>query len=170
MKLANEEQHEQFKKDLVNSYPSVRAVKRWLVFCGYEVVMPGNTIADKHADWADHSDPGDLYVRKKPEITEWARVEVKRIGPNFTCLSDWPFPNRFIVEDVRRYDSKDPEPMFFIVCSHDLTHAAVVKTETAPLWRKEFLRDNNKNYDKKWYYTIHPTKVEFFELPGEKEL
>jgi len=120
--------HAQFQVKLARSQVSVERMATWFRDRGDHVWIPPHTIAPTHAEWADHSDGGDLFVNGE-------LYEIKRLSVEFTDADDWPFPS-FIVDDAGTYDRKDREPRYYYVLNESMTHAGIVDMPNVRGWRK----------------------------------
>jgi hypothetical protein len=118
--------HSLFLKFLDESHAAVWRVAGWLKERGFPVVVMPITKAKTRSEWQDHSDSGDLYIQQ--------RVEVKRLTANFTGQHDWPFGDKFIVCSRHSFDRAKPKPYAYVILNSDMTHAAIVKTDTRDKW------------------------------------
>jgi hypothetical protein len=124
---------------------------------GYRVTVLPSTRAEKHKDWADHSDDGDLEIAM--------RIEVKHLSMEFTCDLDWPF-RKFIVCSKHSYDSAPHKPLSYYYVNKSMTHAAVVKPrDCREHWVVETTqikaRPDNPTTN---YVLLDVGKVHFFKL------
>lgn len=139
-----EKNHEKFLEHLKTSDEAIWLVARWLRSKGKCVMIPPYTAAKKASQWKDHVDGGDLYIvdfDKNGKIT-MKRLEVKKLGVNFTSAYDWPFRNKFIVCAKHSYDSADPKPEGYIIVSNDKNYFAFVPTTTKNDWYVEQRNDS----------------------------
>lgn len=93
------------------------------------------------------------------------RVEVKHLNHDFTCHSDWPFGEKFIVCACHTWDSSKPKPFIFIYLNKAMTHVAVVLGSSHARW---YIEENEPGqYDgvKHKCYYASMDDVEFFRLP-----
>jgi len=120
---------QRFVKHLHDSREGVVSAANWLNSLGYSVTMPPSTVSDSYENRMDHVDNGDLYINM--------RVEVKRLGIEFTSKEDWKFGDKFIVCAKHSFDNAKPKPYAYIIQSLNLTHIAVVNSSTCKQKRKD---------------------------------
>jgi len=125
---------QRFVKHLHDSREGVVSAANWLNSLGYSVTMPPSTVSDSYENRMDHVDNGDLYINM--------RVEVKRLGIEFTSKEDWKFGDKFIVCAKHSFDNAKPKPYAYIIQSLDLTHIAVVNSSTCKQWYSEKRKDS----------------------------
>ena len=93
--------HDRFLEHLRDSQEAKVAVARWINSQGHAVTVCPDFEAPDASQHAECADQGDLYVSQ--------RVEVKRLGRNFTGRDDWPF-REFIVCEKKSWDRARPKP------------------------------------------------------------
>lgn len=143
--------HERFKKHLKAS-----EVARWVTAIklgemGYDVLVPAQTVADTHEEWKRHADKGDLLISGNG-LSEWKRVEVKRLKVNFTGESDWPFGSKFIVCAKHSFDLADKKPWFYVIWSNDWKGVAFVYGKDKDRWYVETRMDGRYDEVEQEYY------------------
>lgn len=117
--------HNRFLEHLQSSDEAVWHVAKWLSSRGYSVSVPSSTKAKERGQWKQHADNGDLFIVQ--------RVEVKRLRIDFTSRDDWPF-SEFIVCARHAFDNANPKPYFYVILSHSMKHAALVKADSHRRW------------------------------------
>lgn len=157
------ENHEKFLSLLEGSAASVWRVAYWLWGKGYEVRIMPVSKAPTAADWKQHSDSGDLFVRMAP-IDDWMRTEVKHRQLNFTNREDFKMPDMFVCSK-HSYDRANPKPYAYVVLNKAMTHAAIIATETCDHWTTREVADSNfKNGYRQVKYCCPTEKIHFIEL------
>ena len=99
---------DRFIKHLDESEVGVLSAAKWLRSFGYSVTIPPTTKAKSYEDRLDHQDDGDLYINM--------RIEVKRLGINFTSKDDWKFGSKFIVCAQHSFDRAKPNSLKEFPC------------------------------------------------------
>jgi hypothetical protein len=125
---------QRFVKHLSESHEGVISAANWLNSLGYSVTIPPSTVSDSYENRMKHVDKGDLYINM--------RVEVKRLGIEFTSRADWKFGDKFIVCAKHSFDNASPKPYAYIIQSADLKHIAVVHSSTCKQWYSEKRKDS----------------------------
>jgi len=132
--------HEQSQGDTVflqgldKSRESVWITAKWLNGLGYPVTVNVAPVRDKHKNWKNYADHGDIEISQ--------RVEVKHLTVPFTNKQDWPFKDKFIVCAKHSYDFAIPKPYMYIIVDDDYSHVAVVRSDSKPHWYVENKRDS----------------------------
>ena len=101
---------------------------------GYPVSIPPTFVAPSHEEREEYADDGDLYVGQ--------RVEVKRLGVEFTGRADWPFGSKFIVCAKHSFDRAKPKPYRYYYLNKSETHAAIVMGSSHKSWYCETKKDS----------------------------
>ena len=101
---------------------------------GYPVSVPPTFVAPSHEEWEEYADDGDLYVGQ--------RVEVKKLGVEFTGRADWPFGSKFIVCAKHSFDRAKPKPYRYYYLNKSETHAAIVMGSSHKSWYCETKKDS----------------------------
>lgn len=132
--------HERFIEHLKESRAAVWYVAYWLnVVKEFPVAIPATKIAKAHSEWMINKDDGDLHIVRK-ESSEWARIEVKEMGFNFTGPQDYKYP-RILVCAQHMWDGARLKPYCFIHLSHDWNHAALIFGNTFDNWGTKLVTD-----------------------------
>lgn len=148
--------HQKFLEHLDASDGAVWIVAKLLHKRGYTVEVPAVSRAEKHEDWKDHADSGDLYITNSRLGIVRQRVEVKRLSVNFSSKTDWPFATKFIVCAKHAYDRAIPKPYAYIILASEKKHAACVFSSESTDWYVESRTD--ARYDP-------PVTQEFYFAP-----
>ena len=138
------DQHRRFLERLAASSEAVFAVAKWLNRQGKTVQIPHISFAPTAADADLHVDDGDLFV------IERKRVEVKRLGVDFTGRDDWPFKEAF-VSNKAAVDRSFENVSAWIFVSSDLLHAAVVTPSTREHWYLKKTMAKNTGNEEEFY-------------------
>ncbi len=137
--------YKKFVKHLEDSQESVHHVNNWLKSLGYNAKVNDYTVTDKHENWKDHADNGDITLEVK--------VEVKRMSFNFTNINDYKYKNT-IVCAKHSFDRANPKPLMYVILSKDMEHAAIIKSDTHQDWYVEEKQDKRyDNYFQSFYFT-----------------
>jgi hypothetical protein len=138
--------HQKFLSHLDNSSSAVWLVAEMLNGRGYDVSIPPNTRAERHSDWQNHADSGDIYIRQ--------RIEVKQLGVAFTCAEDWPFRDKFIVCAKHAFDRATPKPYAYIIVSKCGGHAASVFSSNSASWTVDTRVDSRyEGVEQEFYFS-----------------
>lgn len=129
-----ESDHAKFIKHLEESEEAVWSVAQWLQGKGYLVSVAPMSKSKNGKEMKDHVDNGDLFINQ--------RVEVKRLGVNFTNADDWPFGDKFIVCGKNAFDRAIPKPYAYIILSNDKKRAAIVMADSSSNWTVEKRKDS----------------------------
>jgi hypothetical protein len=120
---------ERYTRDLLASLPAVLAVAGHIVLSGVDVTIHGMRFAGRKDDKIDFVDPGDIKTARG-----W--IDVKhRMNLDFTCREDYPFKTIYCGQ-WRPHDEGEI-PYRTIVCNKPLTHFALIKRSSRPLWLRE---------------------------------
>lgn len=152
------ENHKKFLEHLEESVVGVFHTAKMFIGNGFDVWISGIKKASYHGEWSKYADGGDVYVTKKDGT--WARIEIKRLGVEFTDALDWPFRNKFIVCAKHSWDKANPKPTMYIIWSKSLINFALVKTYQFPEWYVE------SRYDSR--YKGEESQQEFYFCPIER--
>jgi hypothetical protein len=170
--------HRKVQQRFIDSCPSVWWIVIWLNSIGRDVAMHGLKVAPTRDDWPQFSDHGDFYLGKRERVlcTEcgqprrW-RSEVKRlIGSTFTGAHDWPWRDandqaKIMVTSVKSWDRKDPKPELTFITNDDITHVAIIPTDTFSQWYRERKADRQYSGNRKhWYWFVPPELVTFQKI------
>ena len=151
--------HLTFLKHLDQSHEAVWRVANWINKKGYFVTVPPTTKGETHQEWEEHADNGDLLISKtlggQPR-----RVEVKRLGINFTGPKDWPYKN-FIVCAAHAWDRANPEPYAVVVLSNDMKHGGTIRAITKDKWYIEKKKDSRYINHTQDFYVIDLDHVDW---------
>jgi hypothetical protein len=147
---------DRFIKHLDESEVGGLSAAKWLRSFGYSVTIPPTTKAKSYEDRLDHQDDGDLYINM--------RIEVKRLGINFTSKDDWKFGSKFIVCAQHSFDRAKPKPYGYIIQSADLNNIAVVHSSTSKDWYVEERRDSRYENVVQKFYLCPIDLVKFFAV------
>jgi hypothetical protein len=153
--------HQDFIETLNMSDDAVWEVARVFRELGYTVTRHPSTVAERKEEWKEHSDGGDLFVEQK--------IEVKRLGVNFTGQSDWPFGRYFIVDSKDSFNRKQPKPYAYVILSNDNNYIAAVFVSTKQFWSVEVRSDKRRGRVDKEYYFCPISMVHFFKNPRTKK-
>jgi hypothetical protein len=127
------ESHARFLAALRRSQPCVERVAAWLRSRGHEVAVNPISYAPTWAQFAVHSDHGDITLAGRQ------RIVVKHTGVLFTGRHDYPYPD-VLIEKKSQYDRKRPEPHAYFLVNQPMTHVAIVLCETRPSWIVRMVR------------------------------
>lgn len=164
----DESKHKGFLQRLDRSWDAVFVVIRWFCSRGYTVVLPQSTKAEHRKDWSEHSDDGDMYVRKDGPRSEFQRIEVKRLSRDFSGRKSFPF-NNFIVDSVHLYNRKKPRPDAYFVLSKNMECLCIlqISDESKDNWVVDDRLDRNTN-EMKQFYVAQLSDVKFYNLRGDQ--
>ena len=147
---------QRFKNHLEESHNSVWMIADRLAGKGHTVtVNPPNYIKCRE-NWDDFSDRGDLYIQ--------LRVEVKKLGVDFTNRSNWPFGQKFIVCAKHSFDGANPKPHCYYILNNKKTHAALVMSDTSKSWYTEKRTDRRYEDMTQDFYLCPINLVKFISL------
>jgi hypothetical protein len=127
---------------------------------GHSVTIPPNSKAESHSEWKKHTDNGDLYINQ--------RIEVKRLGVNFSNRLDWPFRERFIVCAKHSYDLSVPKPYAYVILNKNCTNAAIVLASDSDKWFVESRKDSRYESVEQEFYFCPMDYVRFIVLSRDK--
>jgi len=148
--------NERFKKHLAKSHGPVWKVANYISSMGYPVNIPPTFVAPSHEEWKEYADDGDLYVGQ--------RVEVKKLGVDFTGRRDWPFGSKFIVCAKHSFERAKPKPYRYYYLNKNETHAAVVMGSSHKSWYCETKKDSRYEDMVQSFYMSPMNLVKFVEL------
>ncbi len=156
-----ESTHPAFLLGLEESQKAVWLMASWLSRQGFSVRIPhAPLLTPTHADWRDYSDQGDLELG--------LRIEVKRLGCEFTCAEDWPFKN-FIVCSRHSWDMANPRASRFYYLNKQMTHAAIIRpASSSDLWRVETIKAGNHADKLEEFYVCDVSCASFFSLADDR--
>jgi hypothetical protein len=100
---------------------------------GFAVDMPALEVRTNYADRHRFKNQADLFVQGR-------RVEVKAIPARFTGPHDWPFGAVF-VDEVKKFDSKDPKPVAYIMVSQETGGMVCLKADPRHFEIRRGVRD-----------------------------
>ena len=120
---------QRFKNHLEESHNAVWMIADRLAGKGHTVTVNPTNYIKCRENWDDFSDRGDLYIQ--------LRVEVKKLGVDFTNRSNWPFGQKFIVCAKHSFDGANPKPHCYYILNNKKTHAALVMSDTSKSWYTE---------------------------------
>lgn len=138
------QQHERFLMRLRASSDAVLRVAAWLHRLGKTVEVTALTYAPTAADAAKHIDNGDLFVVRREA------VEVKRLGVSFTSREDWPFREAFVANRAS-VERNEGRVMAYISLNKDMTHAAVIDSNTREHWYLTKVRASNTGNEEQFF-------------------
>jgi len=148
--------HEKFLAHLSDSQAAVWRVAMWLQKSGYSVTVSPLKYAKNRDEWKECVDDGDIYINQ--------RVEVKRLGVNFSSEHDWPYHEKFIVCSKNSYDRAVPKPFAYICLSSDMGHVAIAMAKDSESWYVETKSDGRYENVSQEFYLSPLCKVKFMEL------
>ena len=155
--------HDKFLEALDDSRRAVFAVAEWVTRQGLDVLIPGETRADKFEDREAHSDKGDMFIKSKDKYLR-AEVRHHREG-KWTGVDDWPSRNVYgaIVGPVRNY-SENIYAWFHV--NADMTHFYQVRQDSKVSWSTHAVPDGQTGLPKDNYFAplIH---VSFRSIGGK---
>lgn len=121
-----------FLTRLNHSTVGTMAIAKWFVDRGYDVLVRGIKRRPKHSEWKKYADEGDTLIYKDGLCN---KIETKRLTRNFTCKTDWPFKDEFIVCAKHSYDRAKIKAHAYVIINDKMTHMATVKPRsTADKW------------------------------------
>lgn len=156
--MATEGNHQRFLQHLSESGGAVWEVAMMLQDRGYFVSVAPTSKAARHEDWKQHADQGDLFISQ--------RVEVKRLGVDFTGQEDWPFGDKFIVCAKHSFDRAFPRPYAYVILSSSGQYAATVFTSDCDKWTVEQRTDKRYENVSQEFYFCPFHLVRFFRMPS----
>jgi hypothetical protein len=163
MPNGNYDNHEIFKKRLIESEKARWVTGFKLSQAGYDVRLPALKVAETRDKWQDNSDNGDIFIEGKG-LTEEKIVEAKRLRQRFTGSADWPFGKDFIVCSKNSFDRADPKPWFYVIWSEDWGAFALAYVDDKEHWRVESRTDAELGEEAEYYFTpIHLVKWKKFD-------
>lgn len=154
--------HSRFLRHLDDSADAVWLVSRFLSRRGYGVTIPPTSRAVAHNEWEACADNGDILITQ--------RVEVKRLGVDFTCREDWPFRDKFIVCAKHSFDRATQKPFAYIILSANMVNASAVFSSDSRCWTTEKRTDRRYNGVTQEFYLSPLDKVRFFNIATAQEL
>jgi len=99
--------------------------------------------AEKHEQWRDYVDDGDLKVYYRGEEVG-KRCEVKHyLETDFTSLADFPHKWLFL-GNAAAWDRADPKPYIYCVLTRLGTHAAFVPGRAHGSWSRINVTDKRR--------------------------
>tara|TARA_R110000823_G_scaffold309207_1_gene433256 strand:+ start:83 stop:598 length:516 start_codon:yes stop_codon:yes gene_type:complete len=155
------ENHSKFLSHLDESQSSVWLVAQMLSSRGYDVRIPPTVKAKQKSDWKSCADGGDLFISQ--------RVEVKRLGVNFSSRDDWPFGSKFIVCAKHSFDLATPKPFAYVILSNDTRFASCVFASDSTNWIVERRTDSRYSDVSQDFYFSKLDSVRFFEMPSNAQ-
>lgn len=161
--------HAQFQKDLLANDEARRALAGWLTQRGWIVEpLAPMTVAETPAEWAKHSDSGDVWAVKPVPggVGVRSRFEVKQRTINFTNKLDFPFPD-CVVCRCSGFDRAVHKPAFVILFNQRRDCAAVIDASKWQTWRKENKTDTRHDDLTQAFYVCDLDAVSFQQIPYE---
>ncbi|MES2695096.1 MAG: hypothetical protein V4773_16605 [Verrucomicrobiota bacterium] len=153
------EQHQRFLSRLGASSRAVFAVALAQHLKGRAVEIPPLAFAPDAREHSRYVDGGDLYVTVGESRL---RFEVKHLGVEFTCRSDWPFREVF-VSNAAAVERAEGSAKFYVSVNKSITHAAVISDRTSGEWYiREARARNTGNFER--YYACPLELVSFERL------
>lgn len=141
--MAVDATHALFLSRLADSQTGVERVAAWLKQLGYDVSLPALQMADRHENWREFADDGDLHIQ--------ARIEVKRLSVEWTGRADWPFHDRFFVCRRGAWDAAEVKPQRFFYLSRSMEHWAILPGTTFSRWWVETIYDTKLGVSQELY-------------------
>jgi hypothetical protein len=148
--------HQKFLEHLDNSSDAVFICAKYFYKKGIPVEIQPMTKADKHEDWKDHKDNGDLFIRQ--------RIEVKNVSVDFTCAADWKYKDQFIVCAKHSWDKAHPKPYAYMIVNKSKSHMAIVYGKTKKYWDINYRTDSRYTGVNQEFYFCPIDKVIWKEL------
>lgn len=161
------ENHAKFLNHLNASIEPVFRVAQWLCSKGHDIYIPGLKRASHPNQWQQFADSGDLFLVRDGNLL---RLEVKRLGVNFTGPNDWPFGNRFIVCAKHSFDRADPAPHAYIILSKDMHYAAVSRSCDRNLWKIDRIQDRRYQGISQEFYLSPLSAVRWTPIDPSQQL
>lgn len=152
-----EQNHERFLHHLEQSDSAVWFAAKILSRAGNTITIKPTKKAKKRRDWKKNIDNGDLLIQL-PGSDKLERVEVKKLGVNFSGPGTWPFRDKFIVCAKHSWDALSQKPLIYMIISNDLSCIAVVKGATSGEWRTAE-RSDSRYVDIKQQFYFCPIKL-----------
>lgn len=152
--------HDKFLKHLEGSSESVFIVAKYLHSKGLDVRINALKKAEKHSDWNEYKDEGDLFIFNNEKSY---RIEVKGLTCDFTNKNDWCFKD-FIVCAKHSFDNANPKPYAYFILNKKRTHCAVVKETTSDNWNIVSRKDRRYENVVQEFYTCDLNKIEWIDL------
>lgn len=157
--------HAQFKKDLLANDEARAIMAAWLTQRGWAVEpLKPLTVAATAADWANHSDSGDVWAAKGGSGR--TRFEVKQRSINFTGRDDFPFPDCVICR-CSGFERAIVKPAFIVLFNSSRSWAAVIDASKWKEWRREKKKDTRHNDLTQEFFVTDLDKISFWQVPYE---
>lgn len=137
-----------FLADLDRSKASAILVAERMTEAGYRACWKPIRVRPDQSQRDQYADDGDIHLT--------LRVEVKHRKLAFTGPHDFKFPT-IIIDSKRLIDKRLRSLWGYFICNDALTHAAVIRVHTAPLWEVE-----------NFYDTISDKPSEVYTMPVDK--
>ena len=142
--------HPGFIERLKNSHPAVFKVGSFIKSKGYKIDIPKTEYAPEASEHEKYADDGDLFYYGKYTNSK-NRIEVKRLGVEFTNSKDWVFGKDFFVCAKHAYDNAVQKPLCFFILNHSLTHFAIIKSKTVNHWTTKIAKDKDRTTPETFY-------------------
>lgn len=145
-----------FVADLLASQTSVRLVEAWLRERGFSVHPQRVRVRPDVRDRMAYSDAGDIVYEERLEVKHRQNID-------FTCAQDYPYRDGVFVDVCHSWDRAHPKPIAYVICNRKLSHAAIVRRDSAKSWRR--VRKVDKGRAREFY--VAPLEcVTFIALEG----
>lgn len=157
--------HERFKKDLLANDEARAILAAWLQQRGWIVeTLKPLTVAATAAEWANHSDSGDVWATKGDGPR--TRFEVKQRTINFTGAHDFPFPDCVICR-CSGFERAIIKPAFIVLFNSSRSWAAVIDAGKWRDWRREKKTDTRHNDLTQEFFVTDLQNISFQQIPYE---
>ena len=146
--------NEAFLSRLEASKSGVWQIARWLSDRGHHVKVNAVAGAPSVGERYSYTDGGDLEIAM--------RVEVKQLSAEFTCRSDFPFPE-ILVCNRGSWDAAVPKPYAFYYLSKDGSSAALIEGSDSKDWWLVERQQKGHPYPSE-FYAAKLEQASFFSL------
>jgi hypothetical protein len=145
----NEYTHADFTEKFLASLPAVWFVGHWLWLQKYDVKIFKYRLAEKHEDWEEFSDAGDLEItRPNGDVL---RCEAKAPTYKFG-VGDWPHGKYFIVDQRSTWDLKEKKPHLYFFLAPDRKTIISLRGESRKHWYVEERKVKKTKLKREYYF------------------